>query len=74
MYILGQFCMAHSLRGNACSIIYKKQANFSTTGCPKVRVYFDTPLFLDRSEQIMKYLDVVIAECGWFFLRYNTHW
>ena len=45
-----------------------------TTGCPKVLVYFDTPLFSDRSEQIMKSFDVVIAEGGRFFLRYSTHW
>ena len=44
------------------------------TGCPKVRVYFDTPLFSDQSERIMKSFDVVIAEGGRFFLRYSTHW
>ena len=44
------------------------------TGCPKILVIFDTLLFSDQGEQIMKSFDVVIAECGRFFLRYNTHW
>ena len=39
-----------------------------TTGCPKVHDNFDTPLFLGLGGPITKSFDVVIAECGWFFL------
>ena len=45
-----------------------------TTGCPKVRVYFDTLLFSGLGGLITKSFDVLIAEGGWFFLRYNTPW
>ena len=51
-----------------------KHSFFATTGCPKVRVIFDTPLFSGLGGPITKSFDVVIAECGWFFLKYNTHW
>ena len=33
-----------------------------TTGCPKVRVTFDTPLFSGLDGPIMKSFDVLIAE------------
>ena len=37
------------------------------TGCPKVCVYFDTPLFSGLGGQTMKPFYVVNAECGRFF-------
>ena len=49
-------------------------AGFLYTGCPKLRDNFDTPLFSGLGGPITKSFDVVIAECGRFFLRYNTHW
>ena len=45
-----------------------------STGRPKVRGIFDTPLFSGPGWQITKPFDVVIAETARFFLRYNTHW
>ena len=41
---------------------------------PRSSSSVDTPLFSELGGQIMKYFDVVIAKCGRFFLRYNTHW
>ena len=64
------FSSQHSVRSSKAFgqyICYPPPLSFGTTGCPKVRVYFDIPLFSDRSEQIMKSFDMVIAECGWFF-------
>ena len=40
-----------------------------TTGCPKVRVYFDTLLFSGLGGPITKSFDVLIAEGGWFFFE-----
>ena len=40
---------------------------FAFTGCPKVLVIFDTPLFSGLGGPITKSIDVVIAECGCFF-------
>ena len=62
---VGELLLACYANSATCSEVHKTpqfQHSTQNTGCPKVCVYYDTPLFSGLGKQIMKSFDVVNAE------------